>query len=177
MYAITLAAAAIIWPFIVALFANKYGADVGARFLERGGNIPSTGQPLDHASLEVWLRLPANGLFLRPYAYLIMPLDLIYACFVGGFLVCGALWLSAALTWPEPLSYFRSVLVCVLPAIYILSDVVEDMLIMRILPRQDVSEVAFAVMRTATKIKVASFGAAVLQIVALGIYAVFTSAA
>lgn len=177
MYAITLAAAAIVWPFIIALFASKYGTDVSARFLERGGNIPSTGEPLDRASLEAWLRLPANGPFLRPYAYLIMPLDLIYVCFVGGFLVCGALWLSAALTWPEPLSDLCSVSVCVLPAIYILSDVVEDLLIMRILPQQDVNEVVFGVMRTATKIKVVSFGTAVLQTVALGICAMFTSAA
>jgi hypothetical protein len=95
MYAITLAAAAIIWPFIVAFFAKKYGPDVSERFLERSGKIPSTGEPLTRESLEKWFRLPANGPFRKPYAYHIMFLDLVYICFVGGFLVFGSLWLAA----------------------------------------------------------------------------------
>ena len=177
MYAITLAAAAIIWPFIVNCVADKYGTDVSARFLERLGHIPSTGKALTRENLEEWLRSPANGQFRRPYAYFIMPLDFVYICLVGGFFVWGSLWLAAALTWPRPATWPFCVLVCILPVVYVVSDLVEDALIARIVPRQDVTNTEFKVMRWATKIKMVCFGAAAVQTFVLGVCAVFWSAA
>lgn len=178
MRAITLAAAAIIWPFVVAMISSKYGADVSARFLERPGHIPSTGKALTRRSLEEWLRSPKNGPWRRPYAYLIMPLDVVYIFLVGGFFVSGSLWLVSALTWPQPAEWWPfCILVCILPAAYVVSDLVEDALIAHILPRQDVSDRTFNAMRLATTIKIWSFGAAAVQTFVLGICAISWSAA
>ena len=178
MYAITFAAAAIIWPFIVAMFSSKYGVDVSARFLERLGNIPSTGKELTPRSFEKWLRSPDNGPFRRPYGYLIMFLDIFYIALVGGFFVSASLWLVGALTWPEPAAWWPfCVLVCILPAVYIISDFVEDTLITLSLRRDDVNDNMFRVMRSATTIKIWSFGAAAAQTVLLGLGALLLSAA
>ncbi|MCJ9700401.1 MULTISPECIES: hypothetical protein [unclassified Bradyrhizobium] len=178
MRAITLAAAAIIWPFIVAMFSSKLGADVSARFLERPGHIPSTGNALTRKSLEKWLRSPDNGPFRKPYAYLIMPLDVVYISLVGGFFILGSIWLVSALIWPQPVEWWPYCIgVCILPAVYIFSDLVEDALIAYVMSRQDVSDRTFNLMRLATTIKIWSFGAAAAQTLVLGICAIFWSAA
>jgi hypothetical protein len=175
MYAITFAAAAVVWPFIVAFFANKFGPDVSARFLERPGRIPSNGKELSRESLEEWLRSPTTAKFRRPYAFVIMGLDLVYVVFVGGFMLTGSLWLAGALTWPEPVKLLPCVLLYVLPTLYMLSDAVEDALIATILQYQDVSNSAFAALRTATGIKIVAFGTAALQVLVLGLCAIFLS--
>ncbi|MBB4375655.1 hypothetical protein SAMN05216573_111257 [Bradyrhizobium sp. Rc3b] len=177
MYAITFAAAAIIWPFIVAMISSRFGADVSARFLERPGLIPSTGEALTRRSLEQWLRSPTNGPFRRPYARCIMLLDVIYIFLVGGFFVTGSLWLAAALTWPDPANWWYCVAVCIVPAAYIISDFVEDAMIAQSLLRHDVSDTKFNLMRLATTIKIVTFGAAAAQTVVLGICALLLSAA
>jgi hypothetical protein len=177
MYAITFAAAAIVWSFIVTLFASKFGPDVSARFLERSGKIPSNGKELTRESLEEWLRSPTTGKFRRPYAFLIMGLDLVYVILAGGFMLTGSPWLAEALKWPEQVEWLPYLMVFVLPALYMLSDIVEDVLIMIILRHQDVSISSFAALRTATGMKIVAFGVAVLQVLVLGVCAILLSAA
>jgi hypothetical protein len=46
MYAITFAALAVIWSYVVALTAGIFGPNVSGRLLERPGKIPSTGKEL-----------------------------------------------------------------------------------------------------------------------------------
>jgi hypothetical protein len=177
MYAITLAGAAIIWPFIVSYFGGRFGPDVAGRFLERPGKIPSSGKDLTAETLDKWLRAPATAQYRRPYALLIIPLDVVFIVLAGGFLFAGSVWLAGASTWPEPLSRLQFWLAGALPIAYALADLIEDVLIVAVLLSHKVTATSFSRMRTATRFKLVFFSLAALQVIAIGIYALYFSEA
>src|SRR5438874_1676219 len=64
--------ATIIWGFWVSSIADRFGLDVGARFIERDN------AELSAHSLSLWLRDNATARWARPYRNYVMPLDSVY---------------------------------------------------------------------------------------------------
>jgi hypothetical protein len=173
MLAITCAAATIIWGFWVSSIANRFGPDVGARFLERGAVIPSMNNAdLSARSLSLWLRDNATARWARPYRNYVMPLDAVYMLLLGGFLGVGSLSCADAIFWPTILTLWQRLLVITLPVLYVVSDAIEDVLIFILLQKSNlVSPSTFAVMRQATQAKKFFVSAALVQTLVLGIWA------
>ncbi|WP_316189908.1 hypothetical protein [Bradyrhizobium sp. SZCCHNS1054] len=175
MLAITCAAGTIIWGFVVSLVADRFGPDVGARFLERGTVIPSMNNAaLSAQSLSLWLRDSATARWLRAYRIFVIPLDFIYLLLLGGFLATGALSCADVIASPRALEPCLRALVIALPILYIVADAVEDLLIVVVLGKSNlVSEGLFSAMRVATKAKLIFVSLALVETLALGAWATF----
>ncbi|WP_129590956.1 hypothetical protein [Bradyrhizobium shewense] len=70
MFPLVLAGVAFALSFAIPDRALRFGSAVGARFLERGDNIPPAGTPPSAASLKLWLEpnaSAAKGMFAWSY--------------------------------------------------------------------------------------------------------------
>jgi len=138
---ILLGTLAIALPFIISGVAIPFGHAVSERFLERptqketpNYTIPretAAGPSLDAASLIHWIR--DNSDFAKGYATRVIPLDMLYLFFLGGFLAIASTTLAGFIRWPMALSDFPAWIWCLLPIIYIVSDFAEDELILTML--------------------------------------------
>jgi hypothetical protein len=134
---ILLATLAIALPFIISGVTMPFGNAVSERFLERPTHkrapsytIPretAAGEPLDAASLISWVR--ENSDFANGYAKSVIPIDMLYLLFLGGFLAFASTTLVAFVRWPITLSAVPIWIWLLLPVFYIVSDFVEDGLI------------------------------------------------
>lgn len=177
MLAITCAAGAIICGFLVSGVADRFGPDVGARFLERGGVIPSMNNTaLSAQSLSLWIRDNTTAQWSRPYRNCVIPLDVVYLLLLGGFLAAGALSCAEVIASPRALEPWQRIVVVALPVLYMAADFIEDILIFVLLGGSNlVNESAFSAMRVATKAKLILVSASLLEVLFLGIWAIFVA--
>ncbi|WP_027553351.1 hypothetical protein [Bradyrhizobium sp. Cp5.3] len=138
---ILLGTLAIALPFIISGVAIPFGNAVSGRFLERPTHdrpprytIPletEAGKPLDATSLTDWIS--KNGDFAKGYATRVIPLDVLYLLFLGGFLAVASTTLVGSVRWPIPLSGFPTWIWWLLPVVYIVCDFAEDAVIFTML--------------------------------------------
>jgi hypothetical protein len=151
--AIALAALALILSFKIADEAGRLGEAVAQRFLERGNNIPPRGLPITKDTLEAWAVDPNNGPAAYGYACRIIPLDLIFLCCLGCFLALASAALAKYTMWLTWISRLPFWSFWVLPSLYMLSDLAEDVTIARSLTSPGTIEQNFGFMRFATQMK------------------------
>jgi len=160
------ATVSLLLSFVIASEAGKLGFAVALRFLERGRHIPPGNQPLTAANLEIWRSAPDNHASARGYASRIMLYDIAFLLSLGCFFGFG----STALAGPIAAFHFDSVGLWILPALYIASDFIKDMLIRNVLLSPAPPANNFVLMRWATAAKLASSSACFVQILALAIW-------
>jgi hypothetical protein len=176
MLSITLGAVTIILSFIISFVAGRCGFDVSSRFLERGNVIPSRQEALTEKSLSAWLKDPPTSQYARPHAFWIIPLDFAFMLSLAVFMATGSLSFAEAIAWPQSLKLWQWLLPLIGPAVYLLSDAAEDILIVRILLHSNqVDSGVFAAKRVATAIKVLSATIALLQTLGLGLWSLLFS--
>jgi hypothetical protein len=138
---ILLGTLAIALPFIISGAAIPFGNAVSGRFLERPTHdgaprytIPpetAAGKPLDAISLTAWVR--ENSDFAKGYATRVVPLDVLYLFFLGGFLAIASTTLVVSVRWPIALSALPAWIWWLLPVVYIVCDFAEDAVIFTML--------------------------------------------
>jgi hypothetical protein len=138
---ILLGTLAIALPFIISGTALPFGNAVSGRFLERPTHkgeprytVPietEVGKKLDAASLADWLREHRD--FANGYATRVIPIDLPYLFFLGGFLALASVTLAPMVRSPIALSGVPGWVWWLLPAVYVVFDFVEDTLIFTML--------------------------------------------
>lgn len=171
--AILLGTAVIALMFVIPYVASisRTGFAVSTRFLERPGDIPcETGiKELNAENLRQWVTSDATARFAKAYAWQVMPLDLIFLAVFGGFLVVGATTL-VALGLPAPLSKWPSSLWLICPLAYVVSDLLEDILIVVLMTiPAAISDTTVTVLAGLRGLKFLSSGLAIGQIYLLGI--------
>jgi hypothetical protein len=178
---ILLATAAIAIPFVVAIVApdNTVGAAVSSRFLERsltppGATIPPepTEKPLPvtAASLHAWVTAKETAGYARAYAWRVMPLDLLYLAVLGGFLALGASTLASTISWPPALARLPVWTWLILPATYVLADIIEDCLIVLLMTLPaSINNFTVWLLAALRNIKIGANAFAMVQIFALGL--------
>jgi hypothetical protein len=145
----------------------KYGTDVANRFLERLKYIPSQTEVLSATTLGRWLTDRSNGDAIRGYVYpVLFPFDLVFLLSLG--LLLG--FASAALA--DRLVFLSNIPVWiwwVLPASYMVSDLIEDTVIAAIFKsRMALTEGSFRCLSALTAIKLATVTMAIFQVAFLG---------
>ena len=138
---ILLATLAVALPFIISGAAIPFRNAVSSRFLERPtqDGVPRyaipletvAGKALDAVSLSDWVR--DNGDFAKGYATRVIPLDILYLFFLGGFLAIASTTVVAAVRWPIALSGFPLWIWWLFPTVYVVCDFMEDGLIFAML--------------------------------------------
>jgi len=139
---ILLAAATIAIPFTIGFLAPNSGAAVSERFLERPVGIPgepSAGPaPLDEKNLRAWATAEKTKGYAHIYAWRVIPLDLVYLIVFGGFLAFAAYTLASSEIAPgNVLGKIPLMLWLVFPALYVVTDLLEDILIMTLLSKPE----------------------------------------
>lgn len=173
---ILLATLAIVLPFVISQLATPLGLAVSLRFLERPTSSTSThytippeivaAKPLDAKSLTEWVR--AQGSAATGYVTRVMPLDILYLVFLGAFLGVASVTLAAFIRWPASVSDYVVLLLWILPALYIIADFTEDMLIITLLNwPASIEGNAFSALVVFRSIKIASVTAGFAQVLAL----------
>jgi hypothetical protein len=140
-FLILLGTLAIALPFIISGIASSFGNAVSGRFLERPTNngkprytIPRetpAGEPVDITSLSHWISENSNS--ATGYATRVIPLDILYLFFLGGFLAIASTTLVGLIRWPIALSTFPVWIWWLLPIVYVISDFMEDAIIFTML--------------------------------------------
>lgn len=153
--AIFLAAVAVALPFVIGQVANGIGPEVAARFLERDSYKAE--------GLRHFVKSEPDQ--ARGYAYpVLFPLDLLFMIFLGGFLAIASMASAESIPWLRGFAWAF----VVAPAAYVASDLVEDVLLARMLTSLDViSESSVGWARTMTLLKFATSIIAILQTIAL----------
>jgi hypothetical protein len=154
--AIFLAAVTIGLSFTIGFVATGYGPRVADRFLER-----STDYRADE--LRDWVR--AHPAAARGYAFpVLFPLDLFFMVFLGGFLAYGSVASGEALDFE-----IRFIWLCpVLPVLYIAADLIEDVLLARLLLSPDsITDRSVGMTKAATRAKFATSILAIAQTIVL----------
>jgi hypothetical protein len=165
------AAVTILLQFTIPHFSSPYGAAVKARFVERSKTIPEgeTGDlPLNEQNLRQWISsYPESA---RGYASpVLFPLDILFLFALGIALATGSVFFArhamlVSDVWP--------VIWWIIPAVYLASDFVEDVLLIGILKNpQRLTARSFSSLALATDIKIKSVTTGFCQIVALGVLA------
>ena len=140
--------------------ASQYGTDVGARFLERNPRY-------DAPSLSQWTAAHPReaAAYVWPVLY---PIDLLFTLSLGAFL-----WTASARLAASGRLQRYVALLLVLPAIYLVTDLIEDALLARFLLRpRTITPAMVSATLTITMAKIWSVGLALLQ-VALLVVALF----
>jgi len=135
---ILLATATIAIPFTIGFLAPNSGAAVSERFLERPVGIPgepSAGPaPLNAETLRAWAFSEKTKGYAHIYAWRVIPIDLVYLFAFGGFLAFAAYALASSEIAPgNVLGKVPVMLWLAFPALYVVTDLLEDILIMRLL--------------------------------------------
>jgi hypothetical protein len=158
--AILFGALAILLPFTIGMVADRYGPNdpsrdvprVSERFLERSPDY-------DFGKLKAWIGLYPEA--AKGYAFpVLFPLDLLFMVSVAGF--CA--FASAALAGAFPVFPGRVLLICVVPALYLASDLIEDAILFLFLlwPEWIVPGLVTAI-KLVWKAKIATFGLSIFQ--------------
>jgi hypothetical protein len=170
---ILLAAAAIAIPYTIAFIAPDRGTAVSERFLERPGGIPAEAgkAPLDHDKLRAWVTSGETKGFAQTYAWRVIPIDLLYLCALGGFLALAAHTLATTEIAPgNVLARIPVMWWLVLPALYVVTDLLEDSLIFTLLTNPaSISNFLVGVLSALTATKIAAVALALAQIFVLGL--------
>lgn len=166
---------AVVLPFAIGLFATRkrVGLDVSERFLERLDEIPSGAtkqqRELNSGNLRNWVA--EHPVSAAQYARHVMPMDILYLLALGSFLGLASNWLAADLQ----LSFVGVPIwlwLWLLPALYIVADIIEDSMIAAFMTSPRLIEPATVRALTSIKgIKIGSVGAAMLQTIVLGVLA------
>ncbi len=165
------AAVTILPQFTIPHFSSLYGAAVKERFVERSKTIHEAGTgdiPLNEQNLHQWISsYPESA---RGYASpVLFPLDILFLFALGIALATGSVFfarnaLLVSDVWP--------VIWWIIPAVYLVSDFVEDVLLIGILKNpQRLTARSFSSLALATKIKIKSVTAGFCQLAALGVLA------
>jgi hypothetical protein len=162
--AIFLAAVTIGLSFAIGIVANCYGPEVGKRFLERR-------EPYTAETLKTWVT--GNPEYAKRYAFpVLFPLDLLFMIFLGAFLGVGSVSSAESLEWLKRMAW----LFAILPALYVAVDLIEDVLLARlVLSPENINEssVALAKAMTTAKFWTSTFG--ILQTVVVSAAAALAS--
>jgi hypothetical protein len=139
--------------FTIGSFANHYGPRVAVRFLERGESYT----PSDIGELR-----PEQA---RGYAFpVLFPLDLLFMIFLGSFLGLASVGAAESIDSIKKVAW----LFALGPALYVAADLVEDILLTRMLLSTEViSQQTVDLARTMTKVKFAACAYSILQTIAL----------
>lgn len=155
-----LAAAAIGLFFTTGFIANHYGPKVSDRFLERG-------QAYGEADLKHLRPKDARG-YVFPVLF---PLDLAFMIFLGGFLGLASMACAELI---EPLKNMTW-LFAIGPALYVALDLIEDILISRMLLSLAATRHMIDLAQSATKAKIVTCSYGILQTMALSSAAVLSA--
>jgi hypothetical protein len=154
--------------YLLAIVEAQYGPDVprvaavADRFLEKS--------PRHTAEyMRDWVEKYPDA--ARRYAFpVLFPLDLLFMIFLGGYLGLGSVLTADTIDW---LKRFAR-LFAIIPAVYVLADLVEDTLLARLLlDVQAIDDASVWWPRVATGVKLAAAGLAIFQtIVVSGVAAI-----
>lgn len=152
--AIFAATTTLILSFAVAQQASKCGPAVAQRFLERGNEIPLEGV-LNEANLSAWVRNEKNAESVHGYARRVIPIDIAFLLAFGTFLAMAAKFIAATIHWRilEASSVWWWLL-AILPTLYVVSDLVEDVLIIQLLENPNGIHDRFSFLRGVTSCKI-----------------------
>lgn len=153
--------------FGIPMVSKRYGAAVAARFVERSKIIPgSTPVALNLANLKDWIT--TNPAFARGYACPVLwPLDFVFMLALAGTTASGAVLAAPHLAWVSGWPWW---IWCAIPAIYLAADFTEDVVLVGIFKNpSSLTHSNYAVLTTATSIKIKSAGAAISMLLLLGI--------
>jgi hypothetical protein len=173
---ILLAAAAIAVPFIISLLApaSAVGTAVSDRFLERSNTIPPEQKtkaiPINEANLRAWVTSEDTAKYASAYAWRVMPFDFVYLAVLGGFLALGAYTLASEVAWPPMLAKLPLWIWLIFPAAYIITDFLEDSLIILMMTQpSSISDLTVQALTFLRGTKIFSNALAITQIFALGL--------
>ncbi len=168
-----LATLAIGLPFLISFYATpaRVGFAVSERFLERLNVIPEINEnkvePITATTLRAWAE--KNESAATQYAQRVLPLDVAYLFVLGGFLCLASLTLARLVAWPDSLSSIAQ-LCWTLPALYIASDLCEDVLIAVLLSfRPMITDASVLALQVCKVIKITSVGLSLALVVVLGL--------
>lgn len=135
--------------FTIGYFANHYGPRVAERFLERG-------EAYSENDLKKLTPREANG-----YAFpVLFPLDLLFMIFLGGFLALASVGAAESIGSIKKVAW----LFALGPALYVAADLVEDVLLARMLLSTElVSQHTIDLARIITRVKFVACGYGILQ--------------
>lgn len=173
---ILLGTLAIALPFVIAQAAMPFGNAVSLRFLERPTGQgdskytvppePAKGDRLEADTLFEWVQ--AQGRSAKGYARHVIPLDVAYLVCLGLFLGYASVLLAGLSHWPPILSNAPVWVFWLLPAVYILCDLTEDVLILVMLNWPSaIRGVAFTLLASVRGLKIISVGLAFAQVLLL----------
>ena len=157
------AAVALLLSFLIANQASQFGFAVAVRFLERGSVIPPDNDPLTAENLDRWRSDPANRAAAQGYASRLMPLDIVFLLSLGCFFG----FASATLAGHAGMSTSYLVWPWIAPALYMASDLIEDLLIRNVLLSPAPPARNFVQMRRATGAKMVTSMICFLQVFVL----------
>jgi hypothetical protein len=163
---------AIALPFIISQVAMPYGGAVSLRFLERPTNsvkpkytIPAESDnlaTLTKESLTGWTQTKSG--LAQGYATRVIPLDLLYLLLLGAFLGFASTTLAGLIQWPGKLSNLPISGFWLLPALYILFDFAEDLVILVLLNWPSAIDRMFRVLTVCRTAKLAAVFAGFVQV-------------
>jgi hypothetical protein len=161
---IFLAAVAIGLSFSIGMAADRYGPRVAERFLERGADYAAD-------TLKDWVN--KNSRAACGYAFpVLFPLDLMFMIFLGAFLGLGSITSADAVDWLRKWSW----LFAIAPALYVATDLIEDVLLARfLLMAETISESSVAFAKAITKAKFGTCTFAILQTICVSAIAAMSS--
>lgn len=151
--AIFLAAVTIGLFFVIGMVSAGYGPKVRDRFLERGAKYTV-------ADLRNLAPRDARG-----YTFpVLIPLDLLFMIFLGGFLAFASVGAADSVGPLKTIAW----LFAVGPALYVAADLMEDVLLARMLLSQNaITQSAIDLVQSVTKVKFVTCGYGIAQTIAL----------
>ena len=170
---------AIALPFVIALFATRkrVGLDVSERFLERLDEIPSGAtamqRELNSSNLKAWVADHPDH--AARYARCVLPMDIFYLLSLGSFLGLASTWLAADMQWPASVAGIPTwMILWLLPALYIATDLIEDGLIALLMTSpQAIEPATVRALKTVKSLKIGAVGLGMLLTACLGVLALF----
>jgi hypothetical protein len=165
------AAIALILTFKISNEASRFGQAVAERFLERGNSIPPGNSPITVESLRSWTTNPENGAAVRGYIYNVLPWDIVFLACLGCFLALGSAALAPSARWASNLP---SYIFWVVPGLYMLADLAEDIMIAWLLSAPGaIGPPGFGLMRSATQLKTLAAGVSFGQLLLVCVLGLF----
>ena len=175
--AILLGTFAIALPFVMSGVALRFGAAVSSRFLERPTRLnspkfvipeePAATVLLDAKSLKAWAI--TREAFANGYAMRVIPLDVLYLLALASFLGLASAHLASMLHWSATVSIAPTWLWWVFPALYAVSDLIEDVLILAMLSWPSTIDATFGWLSRFRSAKMWTVSVSFIQILFLGI--------
>jgi hypothetical protein len=116
-------------------------------------------------TLQTWVSSNSNSDLARHYAFpVLFPLDLTFMLFLGGFLACGSVACALELDMVRSFAW----LFAIFPALYIAADLIEDMVLARLLLAASlINDKSVFIAQSATRAKIALLFLSIVQTVVL----------